>query len=476
MVALQGWTSNIHCNITASGTLPRAFSGGVASAARELGIQQDDFQQSTTGISTNDGVWFSWRVRQWQEEHGISRAFGSSTCSAAVASAGWQRGQKLSNTTTFDSRHSRAGHAGASPSAGCSRCPLQPDGRAVLHATGTPICEAACVCAVCGSDRHLEHGCFIAHGVPVNVKMRAAKVMELVRLHGVYVAGAFNWRTTPTSLPWILRLRGTLAAAADPNMRHNPDLNPNAGGAGFGYTSDDFEELCEANGCSEGLVTDRFHGYTSDDFEELCEANGCSEGLVTDGLSGFGYTSDDCEELCEANGCSEGLVTDGLHGYTSDDFEELCEANGCSEGLCTEAEFQAKVQAQAQAQAQAQLQAQAQDQAQAQASDEDGDVGHLSALEGDAQLDAESPAEAARIRHLDAEAARIGRPPGWYPTPAQAQARWEARSPSFGYVRGRGWVPVRARGRTRAEAHVRGRGWVPVARGQARAKAGGVPG
>ena len=91
-------------------------------------------------------------------------------------------------------------------------------------------------------------------------------------------------------------------------------------------------------------------------------------------------------------------------------------------------------------------------------------MGYSSALEGDAQL--------------DAEAARIGRPPGWYPTPAQAQARWEARSPQhgFGYVRGRGWVPVRARGRTRAEAHVRGRGWVPVARGRARAGAVGVPG
>ena len=62
MVALQGRTSDDHCNITATGTLPRAFSGGVASAARELGIQQNDFQQSTTGISTNNGLWFSWLV------------------------------------------------------------------------------------------------------------------------------------------------------------------------------------------------------------------------------------------------------------------------------------------------------------------------------------------------------------------------------------------------------------------------------
>jgi len=155
MVALQGRTSNYHCNITATGTLPRAFSGGVASAARELGIQQNDFPQSTTGISTNrrhrEGVWFSRRVRQRQEEHGISRAFGSSTCSAAVASAGRQRGQKLSNTTTFDSRHSSAGHAGASSAACCLRCPLQSDGKAVLHSTGTPICEEACLCVVCGS-------------------------------------------------------------------------------------------------------------------------------------------------------------------------------------------------------------------------------------------------------------------------------------------------------------------------------------
>ena len=79
-------------------------------------------------------------------------------------------------------------------------------------------------------------------------------------------------------------------------------------------------------------------------------------------------------------------------------------------------------------------------------------MGYSSALEGDAQLDAESPAEAARIRHLDAEAARIGRPPGWYLTPAQAQARGEARFKGLRYVKGRGWVPVRARGRTRAKA------------------------
>ena len=66
--------------------------------------------------------------------------------------------------------------------------------------------------------------------------MRADKVMELARLHGVYVAGAFNWRTTPTSLPWMLRLREAHMAEADPN------LNPNACGAD-GYTSDDLAEL-----------------------------------------------------------------------------------------------------------------------------------------------------------------------------------------------------------------------------------------
>ena len=87
--------------------------------------------------------------------------------------------------------------------------------------------------------------------------MRADKVMELARLHGVYVAGAFNWRTTPTSLPWMLRLREAHMAEADPN------LNPNACGAD-GYTSDDLAELGET------------------DLPELCEANGCSEGLCTD--------------------------------------------------------------------------------------------------------------------------------------------------------------------------------------------------
>lgn len=139
-----------------------------------MGIQHNDFQQSTIGISTNANAWFLRHVRQRQEEQGISRALGTGAFSAAAASAGRQRGQKSSTTTQCDSRLLSAGHAGTSSAACCPRCPRQVEGGAVMHATGTLICEVPCVCGVCGSDRHLDHGCFMAHGVPVRVNSEDA--------------------------------------------------------------------------------------------------------------------------------------------------------------------------------------------------------------------------------------------------------------------------------------------------------------
>ena len=136
--------------------------------------------------------------------------------------------------------------------------------------------------------------------------MRADKVMELARLHGVYVAGAFNWRTIrQLHFPWMLRFSEAHMAEADPN------LNPNACGAD-GYTSDDLAELGEA------------------DLAELCEANGCSEGLCT-------------EAEFQAQVQAQAQATEWADSMA----EELAHVEAC--GFCTEAEFQAQVQVQAQA-------------------------------------------------------------------------------------------------------------------------------
>ena len=82
----------------------------------------------------------------------------------------------------------------------CERCPLLPDGSPQSH---EERCEAACVCYVCGSDRHLEHACFIAHGIPRRAKMVASQMSEVLRLHLLHLEGSFNWLTTPTSLRWV---------------------------------------------------------------------------------------------------------------------------------------------------------------------------------------------------------------------------------------------------------------------------------
>jgi hypothetical protein len=71
----------------------------------------------------------------------------------------------------------------------------------------THRCEAACVCTVCNSDRHLKHACFIAQGVPKMVKLSADMMVELRRLHDLYKAGKFDWKSTTTTLKWMNAMR-----------------------------------------------------------------------------------------------------------------------------------------------------------------------------------------------------------------------------------------------------------------------------
>jgi hypothetical protein len=90
----------------------------------------------------------------------------------------------------------------------CPRCALlaptaeYPQGAPVMH-PATHRCEAACVCLVCNSDRHLKHACFIAQGVPKMVKLSADMMVELRRLHDLYTAGKFDWKSTTTTLKWM---------------------------------------------------------------------------------------------------------------------------------------------------------------------------------------------------------------------------------------------------------------------------------
>ena len=59
------------------------------------------------------------------------------------------------------------------------------------------------------SDRHLEHACFIAHGVNRSVNLRPDMAVELDRLHKLYLAGNFDPHTR-------LRPFGGSSDVADP--------------------------------------------------------------------------------------------------------------------------------------------------------------------------------------------------------------------------------------------------------------------
>ena len=229
--------------------------GGATGATVAAGTHHDNLQHSTANISPST-AWFSRRVQQRRESiHGIARTSRCTARTAAAVSAGRQHQlTSFFNTTTSNTSRHDGCASGGSSARSCPRCPLQLDGTAVLHATSSSPCEAACVCAVCGSDGHLEHWCFIAHGVPVRVKMRADKVVELVRLHGLYAQGAFDWRNTPTSLEWMLRLRAKHAVTADPDPNPNPNPDPDPDGM-HGHGS-----LASANGCDCEVCELHGHG------------------------------------------------------------------------------------------------------------------------------------------------------------------------------------------------------------------------
>ena len=94
----------------------------------------------------------------------------------------------------------------------CPKCPLLADGTPTMHPRGFQ-CSTVAQCDVCKSSYHVAHGCFIATGVDKKVKMSAEMVAELTRLHNLYKAGQFNWRTTPTTLSWLLKFRSSQAAS-----------------------------------------------------------------------------------------------------------------------------------------------------------------------------------------------------------------------------------------------------------------------
>ena len=107
---------------------------------------------------------------QWSNAN-VMHADGSVRTAPAAAAAAARVGRNHSSqpidSETFDTSRQDDGAPGGSSARRCARCPLGADGKAVLHAAISPPCKAACACTVCGSDSHMEHGCFIAHGLGV---------------------------------------------------------------------------------------------------------------------------------------------------------------------------------------------------------------------------------------------------------------------------------------------------------------------
>ena len=107
----------------------------------------------------------------------------------------------------------------------CPRCPLLGDGTPTLHPSGFK-CESSCLCLVCNSDRHLEHGCFIKHGVPLTVKLNATMMVEVVRLNALFKEGKFDSQQ-PYTCCIALETKGkderTRAPQADRNTAERGD-------------------------------------------------------------------------------------------------------------------------------------------------------------------------------------------------------------------------------------------------------------
>ena len=117
------------------------------------------------------------------------------------------------NSCTVRAPTTQAALFGGSRSRRCPKCPLLVDGTPTLHSGGFQ-CLAIVLCTVCNSDRHINHSCFIKMGVPKAAKLQAELMVELTRLHTLYVAGKFDWRHTITSLSWINTMRDRLAKSA----------------------------------------------------------------------------------------------------------------------------------------------------------------------------------------------------------------------------------------------------------------------
>ena len=113
----------------------------------------------------------------------------------------------------------------------CPRCPLDSNKQPIMHPPNFR-CNAVGHCAVCKSSKHLDHACFIKHGVPRNVKMSAEVVAEIQRLHQLYLANQFDAITTPTTLNWLLAYR-----------RRQSEVAARVGAAEVGYVSDEFEYI-----------------------------------------------------------------------------------------------------------------------------------------------------------------------------------------------------------------------------------------
>ena len=187
-----------------------------------------------------------------------------------------------------------------------------------------------CTCTVCGSHQHLEHACFIAHGVPAHVRMRADKVAEICRLHDLYARGAFDWRTTPTSLAWMLRLRAKHAepASLEPNLDRSP--------ADLGESGCDCEPGWACELCWDGSILDTVDASPARAVcEPGCDCELCWLPSGYGGLPwatrcewhGFGGNTFWCGCRCDLY-CPH-LYVDPSHGPAS-----LAQANACGCELC----------------------------------------------------------------------------------------------------------------------------------------------
>ena len=100
-----------------------------------------------------------------------------------------------------------SGGGGGRAQKACGRCALV-NGKPVLHDVKFR-CTAQVQCTTCMSDVHAAHSCWVEFGVPPSAKITVELSTEMTRLHKIFLAGKFDWRTTPTTLRWLNAKRGT---------------------------------------------------------------------------------------------------------------------------------------------------------------------------------------------------------------------------------------------------------------------------